>query len=78
MKINLRLYNKGKAKKYFGTSIRRMLYWINHNKFDKGYVKVSYGHFKDVYGKMAEFYNDGIYTDKKELNEILKIFYYEG
>ena len=74
MRIVLRLYSKGKAKKYFGTSLRRMLYWIEHNNFDKGYVKVSYGRFPANDGKIAEFYNDGVYTDKKELTTVLKIF----
>ena len=78
MRINLRLYNKGKMKKYFGTSLRRMLYWINHSTFEKAYVKVHYENALDAYGKMTEFKNDGYYTDKKELLEVTQMFYNEA
>jgi hypothetical protein len=78
MRITLRLYNKGKIKKYFGTSVRRMLYWINHSTFEKAYVKVHYGRGLAVNGEMTEFKNDGYYDDKKELLEVLKVFWYES
>jgi hypothetical protein len=78
MRIVLRFYNKGKVKKYFGTSIRRMLYKINHLQFEKAYVKVHYGRFLADNGKMTEFKNDGYYTNKKELTKVLRIFWYEG
>jgi hypothetical protein len=78
MRIVLRLYSKGKAKKYFGTSIRRMLYKINNVKFDKAYVKVTYGRFLAVNNKMTEFFNDGYYFDPKEAAKSLTVFWYES
>jgi hypothetical protein len=74
MRMTLKLYNGNKVKKYLGTSVRRLLYYINHVNFDKAYLKVKYGKFLDQGGKMAEFYNDGYYSDKNELIEVLKAF----
>ena len=74
MRITLKLHKGSKIKTYLGTSVRRLLYYINHVKFDKVYLKVKYGKFQDNSGKMTEFYNDGTYADKNELIEVLKAF----
>jgi antitoxin component YwqK of YwqJK toxin-antitoxin module len=82
-KITLRLYLKnGKTMKYYtNDKIKRIYSLVSLAKFPdkvlKAYVKVSYGKFLDAFGKMTEFYNDGYYTDKKELREVISIFWNE-
>jgi hypothetical protein len=38
------------------------------------YIRVNYGMKKDVHGKSVMFYNDGIYTSKKELFHAFRAF----
>lgn len=79
-KITLRLYLKnGKIRKYYtSNAIRRILYKASHVNFEKAYCRVNYGKFEDPFGKIVNFYNDGYYTDKKELFKVIQIFWYES
>lgn len=40
----------------------------------KVYLRVSYGKYKDCFGKMSDFYNDGYYTTKRDLIYALQAF----
>ena len=41
------------------------------------YIKVVYGKSLDNYGKLREFYNDGEYTNRKDLNLAVRAFFKE-
>jgi hypothetical protein len=38
------------------------------------YIKVIYGRHLDAFGKMVEFYNDGIYDTKQDIREAFAAF----
>jgi hypothetical protein len=38
------------------------------------YLKVSYGRFEDAFGQTTEFYNDGTYTNKRDLMKAFNAF----
>lgn len=52
--------------------ILRTINWQNGIK--RAYLKVSYGKKICVKGCLCDFYNDGYYTNKKELLEVFKYF----
>jgi hypothetical protein len=41
---------------------------------EKWYIRVNYGKYKDNFGKLVDFYNDGEYTNKTELMKAYKAF----
>jgi hypothetical protein len=77
MKITVRLYKRGKV-------IKRLL--ANRDKWrkiyskiasaaaQKWYIRVEYGKYKNCFGNIQIFYNDGIYTNEKEAKKVFKIF----
>jgi hypothetical protein len=79
-RIQVRLYlENGKIKELRSDRfIRRILSTISLTQFTKAYIKVRYGMKLDNFGKRTMFYNDGWYTDKKELKDIIKVFWNEG
>jgi hypothetical protein len=78
-KIILRLYKNGKkVRQYRDNKITTRIYNLaSHTLFDKAYVKVDYGMKENTYGKRVMFYNDGWYHNKKDLRDIIKIFWNE-
>ena len=44
------------------------------NRDGQVYFKVLYGKFKDCWNEKSNFYNDGIYNNFKDLDEILKMW----
>ena len=44
-------------------------------KDEKYYLKVFYGNHEDVYGNMAEFSNEGVYDNHKDLVRAFNAFY---
>lgn len=78
-KLLLKLYQEdGKIRIYRATTaIRRILARISLVQFKKAYLKVSYGKAKCAQGCECEFYNDGFYTDKKELTAVTRMFWEE-
>ena len=80
MKTLFKFWKKGKS----GYTIRcsektqRMYHLLGREKWEKAYIKVTYGKMKDVNGKMVTAYNDGHYTSKREARKALKAFIDEG
>lgn len=44
------------------------------SRAEKWYLRVNYGKRKDNFGKLVDFYNDGDYTNKKQLVQAYKAF----
>ncbi len=71
MNYSIKIYKNGKlVKKYSTHKIRRFLKNIRLINFEDGhikvYIKVDYGKHRDVYGKLTNFYNDGVYNNKED------------
>ena len=76
MKILRKFWQKGKRQpiRRYGTNPRVLAQKLASLNWEKVYLKVSYGKELDVFDKLTEFYNDGYYTDKKELKKAFKAF----
>ena len=75
MKVKILLTTKaGRVRKYLKMSSRRLsAIWTEaHGKL--AYIWVSYGKFKDCFGKMVEFTNDRIYENKHDAVDAYKSF----
>ncbi len=59
-------------------SIRRFFHHLRTinwgNNPQKVYLRVSYGRYKDAFGKKVAFYNDGWYDSKNDLWSAFKAF----
>ena len=59
-------------------SIRRFTKKIGTINWENGqitvYLRVNYGRYKNNYGKLVNFYNDGEYETKKDLLQAFKAF----
>lgn len=71
-------YTNGKVNRLETSSIRRFLTHtrsINWQKsIRKVYLRVYYGKHKDVFGKTAQFINEGEYASKRDFDRSLKAF----
>jgi hypothetical protein len=78
-KIILRLYKNGKKiRQYRDNKItKRIFNLLSLKLYDKAYVRVNYGTKEDVNGKRVMFYNDATTEDKKELVNLIKVFWRE-
>jgi hypothetical protein len=74
--------NKGRTVKYTRTANRRRFVWnlgtINFLELkSKGYavyLKVDYGKDKDCFGHTVDFFNDGTYSTRKDLEHAYRAF----
>lgn len=67
-------YNKKMRSFSSKVSFINKLASLKWDKTPKVYIKVSYGFHKDNRGKMQEFYNDGVYTNKHDLSLARRAF----
>lgn len=71
MNYTIKVYKNNKRVQMYRThKIRRFLKNIRLIKFEDGginaYIKVGYGKHIDVYGKITDFHNDGVYDNKED------------
>ncbi len=76
--FTLKLFFPSKVDRYETKSIRRFLNYVRtinwSNDLKKIYLRISYGKYKDSFGKLTTFYNDGWYFDQPDFNLALKAF----
>lgn len=51
---------------------------IQFSDSTKVYLRVNYGTFKDCWGKMTDFLNEGVYSNKKDFRRAYNAFMEEG
>lgn len=69
------MYKNGKVRKlHTEEKLKRILYQVSLGKYQKAYVRVSYGKKKCIHGCLCEFHNDGYYTDPKEVKDVIYLF----
>lgn len=78
MNYTLKIYFKnGKVRRVEKKNSKAFLYQIRTINWLKSKfvgLRVYYGTFKNAFGKMSGFINEGIYTSKKEFNQTLAAF----
>lgn len=79
MKYSIKVSKAGKVVQRNTThKIRRFLKILRLVKFGERdisvYLRVRYGDFPDVFGKIIEFYNDGQYDNKEECSQAAYAF----
>lgn len=74
MKLQIKLFNRGKVKEYRSGTKRRFTSIFTHVNFELCHIYVEYGKQKDNHNKLVTFYNDGEYTNKKEAIKALDAF----
>lgn len=80
MKIYVKFYlENGKVRKIHAKHfIRRILSQASLVRFKKAYIRVEYDDKLKWQKDTIAAYNDGYYTDPKELTNVIKIFWNEG
>jgi hypothetical protein len=69
------LLKNGQTITYSSCKSRRIFFRLSRLKnFQRVYCKVLYGKGYDVRGRYTEFYNDGEYTNYRDLIYVLRIF----
>ena len=77
--FTFKVYENGRVVSRCQThKMMRFLHRIQAIKFKKGTTKVNlrvyYGRFKDNFGKMVDFFNEGLYDNKKDFTLAWKAF----
>jgi hypothetical protein len=62
----------------FGANVRVLGGKIAWDKFYKAKLRVSYGKRENCWGKLVEFVNEGIYFNRKDLQQAFRAFIEAG
>lgn len=81
--FTFKVYENGKMVSRCQThKLGRFLHRLQATQFKEGITKASirvyYGRFLDTFGKMSNFYNEGIYDNKKDFTQAYKAFIEEA